>query len=405
MLWSKGFGDVFSVNPPSYAYGNVYVQTGNHGSDTWLRAFDGETGAVVFKAPHSAQWERYLAPTIFDGKAYINGGYYGGMYGFDAFTGDQLWFADLPQYDGWTPAVDEGHAYAYLAGLHALNRQTGATDYIIQDPNWYYDSYEAPVLGDHDDVIVIQDGKLISFDTVTHSIRWSIPGEFDGQPSLAQGRIYAIDGGRLRVIDELTHAELWSWQAPEGNLTGAMIVTDSHVFVSSASRVHAVSRTTHQSVWSYAVAGHLAIADATLYVASSDGWLTALSGPSATSFYTLPPCRVMDTRGAAGVPLGGPALTSGMSRSVHIPGLCGVPATAKAVAVNVTVTAAQSNGYLRLSTSDTSTLTSTLNYSAGLTRSNNSFVTLDLSGNFDALVMQSTGTTAHVIIDVSGYFE
>lgn len=403
-LWSEGFGDIFSVNPPSYAYGNVYIQTGNHGSDTWLRAFDGETGAVVFKAPHSAQWERYLAPTIYDGKAYINGGYYGGMYGFDAFTGDQLWFANLPQYDGWTPAVDAGHAYAYLTGLHALNRQTGSTDYFIQDPNWYYDSYKAPVLGDHDDVIVTEHDKLISFDTASHTIRWAVAGQFTGQPSVAQGHIYAIGGGQLRVLDEVTHAELWSWQAAEGDLSGPMIVTDSHVFVSSNSRVHAVSLTSHQSVWSYAAAGHLAIADGMLYVASEDGWLTALSGPPATSFYTVTPCRVMDTRGAAGVPLGGPALTSGLARNVHVPGLCGVPATAKALAVNVTVVGAQSGGYLSLGTSDSGP-TSTLNYPTGVTRSNNAFVTLSLSGDFDALAMQSSGTTVHVIIDVSGYFE
>ena len=74
ILWSKEFGDVFSVNPPSAAYGTVYVQTNNHASDTWLRAFDALTGVQIFQASHAAQWGTYNAPTIHEGKAYVNGG-------------------------------------------------------------------------------------------------------------------------------------------------------------------------------------------------------------------------------------------------------------------------------------------------------------------------------------------
>lgn len=411
-LWSKGFGSPFSVNPPSYAYGNVYVQTGNHGSDTWLHAFDGGTGDFVFKSPHQAQWERYLSPTMFDGKAYINGGYYGGMYSFDAFTGEQLWFASLPQYDQWTPAVDDARAYAYVGeytpGLHARNRATGTSAFLVDDPNFDWLGWSmnlAPVLGDQDDVIAIHGGRLVSFDTATQAIRWELQGQFAGQPSLAEGRIYAIDGGRLRVLDELTHAELWSWETADGALTGPMIVTDRHVFVSTANRVHAVSLAAQRSVWSYPVGGHLAVAEGTLYVASPNGVLTALAGPPPMSFYTVPPCRVMDTRDMAGVPLGGPALTSGVTRNVQLHGLCGVPATATAVAVNVTVIGAGSNGHLRLGAVNPEAPTSALNYTAGLSRSNNAIVELGPNGDLDALAVQGDGTTVHVILDVSGYFE
>lgn len=411
-LWSKNLGSPNSVNPPSYAYGNVYVQTGNHSSDTWLRAFDGGTGDVVFKVPHSAQWERYLAPTIHDGKVYINGGYYGGMYSFDAFTGEQLWFASLPQYDQWTPAVDDARAYAYVGeytpGLYARNRATGTSAFLVADPNFEWNGWSmnlAPVLGDHDDAIAIHDGRLISFDTATQAIRWELQGQFTGQPSLAEGRIYAIDGGRLRVLDELTHDELWSWQPDSGTLTGPMIVTDRYVFVSMANKVHAVSLAAHQSVWSYPVGGHLAIANGMLYIASANGILTALAGPPPTSFYTVPPCRVMDTRGVDGVPLGGPALTSGLTRNVSIHGLCGVPGTATAVAVNVTVIGAGSGGHLRLGAIDPAAPTSSLNYPAGLTRSNNAVIELSASGDFDALAMQGAGTTVHLVVDVSGYYE
>ena len=83
----------------------------------------------------------------------------------------------------------------------------------------------------------------------------------------------------------------------------------------------------------------------------------------------------------------------------------GVPDTATAIAINITVTAAGSSGHLRLGVSDPGVVYSTVNYPAGLSRSNNAILGLSPSGNLDALAVQSAGTTVHVIIDVSGYFE
>jgi hypothetical protein len=65
---------------------------------------------------------------------------------------------------------------------------------------------------------------------------------------------------------------------------------------------------------------------------------------SGTGFYTLPPCRVVDTRFADG-----PALAANTTRTFAVAGpLCGVPGTAKAVAVNVTVTGETHAGSLSL---------------------------------------------------------
>jgi len=288
-LWSKGFGSVFSVNPPSYAYGNVYLQTGNHANDTWLRAFDGATGATVFQTPHQAQWERYYAPTIYNRRVYVNGGEYGGMYAFNAYSGSLLWFADLPQYDEWTPAVDGPHAYAYVGeyqpGLYRRDRLTGAPTLFVPDPNFEWNGWSmklAPVIGTHEDIIAIHDGRLVSFHT-EQGILWEVQSQFAGQPSVAGDRIYAVDNGRLVVLDEVTHAALWSWQPPAGALAGPMIVTDTHLFASTAQAVHAVDLVTHQAVWSYPVGGHLAFAEGTLYVASADGTLTAFWSPLALS--------------------------------------------------------------------------------------------------------------------------
>lgn len=285
-LWRKNFGSVFSVNPPSYGYGNVYVQTGNHGGDTYLRAYDANTGSLVFRSNHSAQWERYYAPTIYDGKVYINGGYFGGMYGFDAYTGNLDWFAGLPQYDDWTPAVDDNYAYAYVGeyspGLYAIDRFTGNQQFMIPDSNFDWSGWSmnlAPVLGPADDVLVIHDGRLISFDLAQRDIRWEVARNFRGQPSLADGVIYAIDSGALVARDELTGGPLWSWEVPSAVLTGSIIVTDNLLIIGTASDVYAVDLATHLEVWSYPASGHLTLGDGSLYLAGADGRLIAITVP------------------------------------------------------------------------------------------------------------------------------
>ena len=285
VLWSTRFGRVFSVNPPSYAYGNVYIQTGNHGSDTYLRAYDAETGVLVFRAPHSAQWGRYYAPTIYDGKVYVDGGYYGGMYAFDAYTGEQLWFYGLNQYDEWTPAVDENYAYAYTGSyspnLSVVDRHTGLKVFSIPDPNFDWRGWSmdlAPVLGSQNNVLAIHNDRLINFDLEARSISWELTRSFSGQPCVAHGVIYAMDAGALTAWDEITQAFLWSWEVPSESLTGTLIVTDSHVLTRTSDAVYAVDLETHESIWSYPASGHMALGEDVLYLATSqEGGLVAIN--------------------------------------------------------------------------------------------------------------------------------
>jgi hypothetical protein len=90
----------------------------------------------------------------------------------------------------------------------------------------------------------------------------------------------------------------------------------------------------------------------------------------------------------------------------HGVGNCGIPGTARALSVNVAVTQPTS-GNLRLFASDQALPTvSTINYSAGQTRTNNAIVGLAFpGGTLAAFVGQPVGTTVHLIVDVNGYFE
>jgi hypothetical protein len=122
------------------------------------------------------------------------------------------------------------------------------------------------------------------------------------------------------------------------------------------------------------------------------------------NFFTVPPCRVVDTRG--GAPIGGPALQGQQTRTLTVAGTCGIPSSAKAVSVNLAVTQSSSAGNVRLFAAGQAVPTvSSINYSAGQTRANNAIVKLDAAGAIAAFAGQPAGTTVHLILDVNGYFE
>jgi hypothetical protein len=131
-------------------------------------------------------------------------------------------------------------------------------------------------------------------------------------------------------------------------------------------------------------------------------------GVGPQSFYTLTPCRLVDTRGPAG-PAGGPALSAGSERVFALVGQCGIPVGAKAVFLNLTVTQPNLPGFLTLHPTGTPLPTaSSINFSAGQTRSGNGALQLSGDGHlsvfFGGPTQQSTGTV-HLILDVSGYFQ
>ena len=119
------------------------------------------------------------------------------------------------------------------------------------------------------------------------------------------------------------------------------------------------------------------------------------------SFYTVTPCRLVDTRGPND-PLGGPALVSAQERVFLLEGLCNLPVSATAVALNVTVTITGSEGFVTVwPDGESRPPTSTINFSTGQTRANNAVVKLGSSGAVRAVSSAAT----HIVIDVTGYFQ
>jgi hypothetical protein len=129
--------------------------------------------------------------------------------------------------------------------------------------------------------------------------------------------------------------------------------------------------------------------------------------PPPTDFFTLAPCRLLDTRDPDG-DYGGPALQAGQSRTFAVAGRCGIPSTAIALSINVTAVAPSGNGNLVLFPADQlQPNASTLNVSAGPTRANNTFLLLSstLERAFTVVPALSANGTVHLLVDVNGYFE
>jgi len=126
--------------------------------------------------------------------------------------------------------------------------------------------------------------------------------------------------------------------------------------------------------------------------------------PVPTGFFTVPPCRVVDTRNAAG-PSGGPALAATQTRSFTIAGACGIPGSAVAVSANLTVISS-AGGFVSLFPGNALPFgTSNLNFGAGQTRANNSILMLATDGTGTVGVLNSSASATQVLIDVNGYFQ
>lgn len=117
-------------------------------------------------------------------------------------------------------------------------------------------------------------------------------------------------------------------------------------------------------------------------------------------FVPITPCRVVDTRNAAG-PFGGPAIASQTSRDFLVPNsVCGIPGNASAYSLNVAVVPHGPLGYVTLWPSgQPQPLVATLT-SDGRIKSNAAIVAAGVDGGISVFAANTTD----VILDINGYF-
>ena len=143
------------------------------------------------------------------------------------------------------------------------------------------------------------------------------------------------------------------------------------------------------------------VSDATNVVIDINGYFGPPAGAGALAFYPVTPCRVADTRNANGA-FGGPSLGAGGTRSFDVPqSTCGIPATAQAYSLNMTVVPPGPLEYLTTwPTGQTQPYVSTLNALQGQVAANAAIVPAGTNGAISVYVSDAS----NVIVDINGYF-
>ena len=141
--------------------------------------------------------------------------------------------------------------------------------------------------------------------------------------------------------------------------------------------------------------------DATHVIIDINGYFAPPGSPGALAFYPATPCRVADTRNASG-PFGGPSLAAGSTRNLTVPSSsCGIPATAQAYSLNMTVVPPGPLGYLTAwPAGQTQPYVSTLNALQGQIAANAAIVPAGTNGAISVFVSDASD----VIVDINGYF-
>ncbi len=146
------------------------------------------------------------------------------------------------------------------------------------------------------------------------------------------------------------------------------------------------------------------VTSATDVVIDVNGYFVQPSGDDGFLFYSLAPCRVVDTRPGQGPTgfFGPPSMAANGSRTFPMPlSPCGIPDTAKAFSLNATVVPPGALSYLTLWPSDKlQPLVSTLNSFLGKVVANAALVPAGSNGLINAFVTNTTD----LILDINGYF-
>jgi hypothetical protein len=272
VLWNYAFNNCYSINPPTYDDGHVYVQRGNHSTDTQLWSFYAQSGVPYWVTPHSAQWEAYMAPTIAEGKVWVDGGYYGGMYGFQQSDGVQLFYQGMPQYDGWTPTYYAGKIYSWVAGFLTQHDPLSGQPLWVANLGWNWQGWTMGRTSaiTNGRAYLVGNPNLYAVDLTTHRLSWSVAGNFNGTPAVANGVVYALSGGFVKAYDAWDGSYIGVFVG-EANLLDQPIATDDLLMFSSPSHTYVYDQSSYQNLLTIPFGGHLSFANRRLYIATSTG--------------------------------------------------------------------------------------------------------------------------------------
>jgi hypothetical protein len=131
--------------------------------------------------------------------------------------------------------------------------------------------------------------------------------------------------------------------------------------------------------------------------------LAGLSGSRASSqtppggvYFTIAPCRLIDTRNTS-------RMTNGTPLTVQATGQCGIPAGASAIAFDPVAINPSGDGFFQFYPGATPPISSAINFKTGKNRASSAIVQLDAAGALTARAIVAGGGSVDLVMDVFGY--
>ncbi|WP_165065984.1 Ig-like domain-containing protein [Paludisphaera rhizosphaerae] len=268
LVWDQIIVGNGPVSAPTVVDGKVYVNRSGHsgisgGTDNdkpWLYVLDAGTGAVLQRQTYSAQWDSDERPVIEGGQIIAPDGYYGGFSAWSTSTMTRQWNNTGPQLEDPLAALDAKYVYAYDDQFYL--RSTGAYQGKIAPPTgmgWI----GSPVVSDSGRLLFnVRDSEnyatkfgISSYDAQTRTPRWTVtlPASPAGK-AVGGGVVVVTAGKQVFFFDESTGTQLGVWNAPD-NLNSQIVLTRNYAFVeatnSTSSHVYAINLATGKSDWTY----------------------------------------------------------------------------------------------------------------------------------------------------------
>ena len=260
--------------------------------------------------------------------------------------------------------------------LFGIPNQIGTADFTVQ----VIDSEGTPATANANFALIVEGaGATLSTNLLTFQ-------EAGGLTSVAQAVTLTNPGDLPLTVNSISV----SGNFTETNNCGASVGAGTSCTIS----------VTYQPTGPGTQAGVLTIVDN----AGGSPQTVVLSGTeTALQFVPIPPCRIVDTRNAVG-PFGGPPLAPKQSRSFAVPeSACGVPSTAAAYALNITVVPEGPLYFLSAwPTGQAQPNVSLLNSLDGRIKANATILPAGASGSIS--LYPDAETPTQLVIDISGYF-
>jgi probable HAF family extracellular repeat protein len=315
---------------------------------------------------------------------------------------------------GTDPSTGAAQAFVYsgglMTGLGYLPSDTNSRAYAVNNSGQIV-GYSTTATG-HNEAFLYSGGVMTGLGTLpgyTDSVATAIndKGQIVGYATDAAGNTQAFlfSGGVMTGLGFLPgNPESWASAINNaGDIVGHVATGVGtgvwRAFLYSGGQMYDLNSLTSYASDTFVQA--TGINSSRQIIASGSGGAYLLS-PLQGRFVAVTPCRVADTRWSPG-PFGGPSFTAASQRSFAIPqSACGIPTSALAYSLNVTVVPQGRLSYLTLwPTGLAQPGVSTLNSWNGRVVANAAIVPAGQDGAVDVYVTEPT----NVILDIDGYFD